>query len=55
MVPMATANSRKISGAVEMIHLTLSMVAFPGAGSLMHRFDCPEPVESLIQIKPRLV
>src|SRR5258705_8166958 len=35
IVPMATANSRKISGAVEMIHLTLSMVAFPRV-----QFDC---------------
>src|SRR5712671_1653353 len=33
MVPIATVNSRKISGAVEMIHLTLSMVALP------RRFD----------------
>jgi hypothetical protein len=35
MVPIATANSRKISGAVEMIHLTLAIVVFPGT-----RFDC---------------
>jgi hypothetical protein len=35
MVPMATANSRKISGAVEMIHLTLAIVVFAGT-----QFDC---------------
>src|SRR5947199_7705759 len=29
MVPMAIASSRKISGAVEMIHLMVSMVACP--------------------------
>jgi hypothetical protein len=29
VAPMATAISRKISAAVEMIHLTVSMVAFP--------------------------
>jgi hypothetical protein len=28
-VPRATASSRKISGAVEMIHLMVSMVAIP--------------------------
>jgi hypothetical protein len=35
MVPIATAKSRKISRAVEMIHLTLAIVVFPGT-----RFDC---------------
>jgi hypothetical protein len=34
MVPTATASSRKISGAVEMIHLTVSMVAIPRGPSI---------------------
>jgi hypothetical protein len=43
-VPMATAKSRKISGAVEMIHPTLFMVVFPPArSSIVHRFDSREP------------
>jgi hypothetical protein len=56
MVPMATDNSRKISGAVEMTHLTLSMIAFPRAqSSIVQRSDSRELPESLIQIKPRRV
>jgi hypothetical protein len=56
MVPTATDSSRKISGAVEMIHLTLSMVVFPGArSSIVQRSDSRELLESLIQIKPRRV
>jgi hypothetical protein len=53
MVPMATDNSRKISGAAEMIHLTVSMIAFPRCAA--HRFDCRKLRESLIQINPRWV
>ena len=33
MVPIATASSRKISGAVEVIHLTVSIFVFPGFAS----------------------
>jgi len=54
MVPIATDNKRKISGAVEMIHLTLSMFAFPRLrSSIMYRFDSRELTEDLIQIKLR--
>jgi hypothetical protein len=37
-----------------MAHLTVSMVAFPWAHrSIVHQFDSPELVESLIQINLR--
>ncbi|MGY4326927.1 hypothetical protein ACVWWG_001344 [Bradyrhizobium sp. LB7.2] len=35
-VPIAMASSKKISGALVMIHLTVSMVDFPAA---LRRFD----------------
>ena len=53
LMPTATANSRRISGTVEMVHLTVSMVAFARARFDRYRFDSRELVESLIQINPR--
>ena len=53
LMTMDAASSRRIFGAVEMAHLTVSMVAFPRArGSIVHPFDSQELVESLIQINP---
>jgi hypothetical protein len=53
MVPMATDSSRKISGAVDMIHLTVFMIAFPSSAfRLKAKLSAPKPADGLIQINP---